>query len=168
MGEKLKESKIPEELVFIWIGCATHHVDKIANVLGTNLAKKYRIRSMFCNGQNIEEVKQMCIELRKDKTRKFQFIAIDVGFCITKSIMVSVKGGIKPASAVKEQKIFLGDIGYIININKVYKHVKGMTEMECLLNNYTDKKVTKEVNRIIRRVWVKLEEFLAKLEEVSL
>lgn len=164
----MKEKKvIPEELVFIWVGSNYHHVDSIAPKLGHHLAKKYKIRSMFCNGQNIEETKQMCLQLRSDKSRKFQFIAVDITLNDTKSIMVSVKGGLKPSNAVKEQKIHIGDIGYAINVSDVYNHVKDKTPMECLLEDYYDDKVRKKVNRRLSRMYVKFDTFFKKLQEVS-
>jgi hypothetical protein len=77
--------------------------------------------------------------------------------------MLRVDGGIKPASGIKDQDIELGDVSYIINIDNVYKHVKGKTPTECLLENYTDYKVQKKVNKIISRLYHKLDTTLQAL-----
>lgn len=159
------KKEIPVEYVWIWVGERKHFVDGIANVLGTHLSKKYKIRNMFCNGQNIKETKDMCLQLRSDKSRKFQFIAIDITLNDTKSIMARVDGGLKPANAIKEQKIHIGDIGYAINVSDVYKHVKGKTPMECLLENYKDSKVIKKRNRRISRMYSKLDNLLNSLQD---
>ena len=56
--ELIRVEDIPEELVWIWIGTKYHQVDKIANVLGMHLGKKYRLKSMFVNGSNISPIKK--------------------------------------------------------------------------------------------------------------
>ena len=163
MGKQKKWKQPTEELVWIWIGNKDHHVDKIARVLGLYLGKKYRLRCLFVDGLNIKETKDFIEELRSDKSRRFQFIAVDVGLCKQNTLMLRVDGGIKPASGIKDQDIELGDVSYIINIDNVYKHVKGKTPTECLLENYTDYKVQKKVNKIICRLYHKLDTTLQTL-----
>lgn len=161
--ELIRVEDIPEELVWIWIGTKYHQVDKIANVLGMHLGKKYRLKSMFVNGSNIKETVEMCNELRSDKTRKFKFIAIDVGLCETECLMLRTDGGLKPSSGIREQNLVVGDMGYIINISNVYKHIKDRNPKELLKENYIDRKVIKKTNKIISRIYTKLDSTLQAL-----
>lgn len=156
---------IPVEYVFIAIGERSHFVDGIAPMLISNLAKKYKLRCMFCNQQNIKETKDMCLELRSDKTRKFMFIALDVGFVREKCLMLRREGGLKPASAIKpEQKIWIGDVGYIFNISNIYSHVRNKTPMECLLEDYRDDKIVRKRNRRVSRFYGKLDNLFKTLQ----
>lgn len=159
----IKESEIPEELVFIWIGSKAHQVDKIAPVLGYNLSKKYKLRNMFVDGSNIKETVKMCNDLKKDKTRKFKFIAIDVGFCNSKALMLRVDGGIRPSSGVRKQELVIGDIGFVINIDNVYSHIKHLSKQTCLELNIVDHKVIKKTNKLISRMYSKLDSLMRSL-----
>lgn len=154
---------IKEELCFIWVGSTAHYVDSICPKLGHMLGRKYHIRSMFCNGTNIAEVKQQCLNLRKDKTRRFKFISIDVGFLqekYNKAFMIRVDGGIKPAEGVKEQKIHIGDMGFVLNINHMYNHLN-QDRLDSFKLNIIDAKVRRKRNKLLRHAYAKLDEFLS-------
>lgn len=162
----MKHDTIATELVWIWIGTKHHKVDLIAPLLGLKFGRKYKVRSLFCDQQSIKETKDFCLTLRKDKSRKFKFVAVDVGFHHSDAWLLSMQGGVRPASAVKEkQKIFLGDVAYIINIKDIYSHVDG-EPLELFLANYSDKEVIRKRNKLLKKAYLKLDNLFAQTHEV--
>lgn len=159
-----RKKQLPVEYLFCWVGASSSLVDSICPKLGMGLGKKYRIRNLFCNGANIKEVAEQIKEFKRDKEHNYKVIAFDVGLCKQDTLMLRTKG-IKPASAVREQDIKIGDISYIINIDKCFRHIKDKEPIDLILSNYSDKKMIKQRNKIISRMYSKLCTLIDTLNE---
>lgn len=161
MKNKRKKT-LPVEYIFVWVGHYDSLVDGIVPRVGKALGRQFRIRSMFCNGGNIKETAEQIKAFKAEKDHNYKIIALDVGFCRENCFMLRTKG-IRPSSLIKEQDIKIGDISYIINIDKVFEHLKG-DETQYLIDNYSDKKVKKQVNRITSKLYKKLYNLILSLE----
>ena len=163
MKHKRKKT-MPVEYIFVWVGASESVVDSICPRLGMALGKQFRLRNLFCNGSNIEVVNQQIKEFKRDKEHNYKIIAFDVGLCNQNTLMLRTKG-IKPASAIKKQDIKIGDISYIINIDKCFSHIKDKKTIDLILNNYSDKRVIKQRNKILSRMYKKLYDLITALNE---
>lgn len=163
MKHKRKKT-MPVEYIFVWVGASESVVDSICPRLGMALGKQFRLRNLFCNGSNIEVVNQQIKEFKRDKEHNYKIIAFDVGLCNQNTLMLRTKG-IKPASAIKKQDIKIGDISYIINIDKCFSHIKDKKPIDLILNNYSDKRVIKQRNKILSRMYKKLYDLITALNE---
>lgn len=159
-----RKKKMPVEFIFCWIGANESVVDSICPKLGMALGKQFRIRNLFCNGSNIKVVNEQIKEFKRDKNHNYKIIAFDVGLCKQNTLMLRTKG-IRPASAIKKQDIKIGDISYIINIDKCFNHIKDRQPIDLILNNYSDKRVIKQRNKIISRMYKKLYDLIVTLNE---
>ena len=165
MKHKRKKT-LPVEYIFVWVGDRKNLVDGIAPRVGKALGRQFRIRCMFCNASNIKETAQQLKEFKRDKEHNYKVIAFDVGFCNQRCFMLRTKG-IRPASFIdKQQDIKIGDISYIINIDKVYEHLDKPNCHDLLLENYVDKTVQKQVNRITSKLYKKLYALILSLGEL--
>lgn len=159
-----------KRLVFVFIGTELHSVDKIAVKVGRELKRRGAThRVMFCDQTEIKDTKKHIENVHKMYPNEFQFIAVDVGFCDSNTKYSFTEKGLKPANGIKKQEIVIGDVGIVINIDKVYKVKSKKERLDLFKENYQSKRIDKKVNQIIGYVTMGLEPLIrhCRLMEVE-
>lgn len=159
-----------KRLVFVFIGTELHSVDKIAVLVGKELKRrKATHRVMFCDQTQIKDTKKHIENVHKMYPNEFQFVAVDVGFCDSNSKYTFTEKGLKPANGIKKQDVVIGDVGIVINIDKVYKAKSREEKLNLLKQNYQSKRINKKVKQIVGYVTMGLEPLIrhCRLMEVE-
>lgn len=134
---------------FIFIGLEKHLVDGIAPRVGKRLIKEGHIKArncFFCNGKNIDSTFE-ALNKRKTEIK----VAVDVTNIKSKSDgildrILYVDHGLTPASALKKQKVCLGNKGIMINTFDIYSEEEDNNWVSNLLKDTRSELIEKRVN----------------------